>query len=265
MQRLLFSIERALQVTALDGSHSTCGLALRQGRLILLHLSTSARDEGEEQCESFQMCTAAGGRIRSIELLRVKGPCYRAVDGGRDLVFSYATKRSPSALHWRSSRGGSTLLDRGELKVFQSEEDALVQLGSADRHVHSECVHVVVEAADHRGEHSMHVGLQDISSCSGTEAKVRVLMGNYCGHYSRRTPLPGANVMDLDIAPFAELELLVASHRTGLAILTSGTLQFDGKPLDRPSAVTFDGTASLVRLATQTGASVLWFELPASA
>jgi hypothetical protein len=200
-------------------------------------------------------------RIVGLDAMRLHGPSYSVLDGGRSLLLTHVLRHSPGALLWRNGWGGTSRLEPGSIFINQGRQDSLVEISPATPDEHCDCVRIVLRS-DAVGDMAMRFEAHDFSFCNSPQACVRVMLGSYREHVARASPVMRLSMLDIDIAPFSEVEIPVANDELALAILTSGSLESSGLPVEPWHAVAFDGHEPSARLATQTGASVLWFGIP---
>jgi hypothetical protein len=260
-----FSLERALRISGpTEPCFSRAGLALRSGRLLWFdeHQAPLATGDGL----SLQWGTTSDGFKRSVavDVLRVQSRRYCVVDGGASLLLTHVLRHSLGGLLWRDNFGASALVEPGALFVHHGREEALVELSPAFHGEPCECVNLVLRT-DSVPATAIRLGAHEHAFCNSAEACLRVMLGRYGKHLASALPLPRASLLDIDLAPFAELELPLQADEWGLAVLTSGTLQRRGALLEPWCAIVFAGHEPIVRLATQTGASLLWLTLPGAA
>jgi hypothetical protein len=262
MQTNPFSLERALRITCpQEPGVNLQGVGLRVGRLLDFEDMRSEYELEPSQSLRWEANVWERSRVTSWEALSLNGPSYTVVDGGTCVMLTHVLRHSPGGLRWRNSFGESARLEPGALFVSQCAQDSLVELVPATRDCVCECVRLTLRA-DWPLDLSVLLDAHDFPFCNCAEACVRVMLGRYRDHVAQVSPLAGLNVLDIDLVPFAEIEISIAPENSGLAVLTSGSLQFDGSRVEPLRAIVFRGAEPLARLATQEGASLLWFDLP---
>jgi len=262
MGRIPFSIERAMQVTDPTArAVNANGVELRRALSLQFEERTAEFDRGSGQ----SLCLGAGldgsDRLVSLDAMRLHGPSYSVLDGGRNLLLTHVLRHSPAALKWRNGWGEVSRLEPGAIFINQGRQDSLVELSPATRDAYCDCIRIVLRT-DFDDELAVRFEAEDFLFCNSEAACVRVILGRYREHVAQASPLPQLSLFDIDIAPFSEIEIPVAVNHLALAVLTSGSLESAGAPLEPWHALAFDGHEPLARLATQTGAAVLWFAIP---
>jgi hypothetical protein len=262
MQTTPFSLERALKITCpQEPAVNSEGVTLRIGRLLDFEEIRCEYEIEPSQSLRWEADARERSRVTSWQALSLRAPSYTVVDGGTCVMLTHVLRHSPVGLRWRNSFGESARLEPGDIFVSQCAQDSLVELVPASRDGVCECIKVTLRA-DWPLDLSVLLDAHDFPFCNSSEACVRVMLGHYRDHIAQVSPLARLNVLDIDLVPFAELEIPVAPGHCGLAVLTSGSLQFGGSLIEPLQAIVFRGAEPLTRLATQTGASLLWFEVP---
>ncbi len=262
MHPVQFSIEPATQLTSPSARASNAqGVAFRRCTSPRLDERASVFDR--EWAQSLQLGSdiVRLGRVVSLDAMRLHGPSYAVLDGGRNLLLTHVLRHSPGALRWRNGWGGTSRLEPGAMFINQGRQDSLVEISPAMPDEHCDCVRIVLRS-DAIGDVALRFEAHDFSFCNSPQACVRVMLGSYREHVAQAAPLVHLSMLDIDIAPFSEIEMPVAKDQLALAILTSGSLESDGMLVEPWHAVAFDGHEPSARLATQTGASLLWFAVP---
>jgi hypothetical protein len=262
MQTIPFSLERALKITCPeDPAVNFEGVKLRTGRLLDFEEIRCEFEIEPSQSLRWEANAREPSRVTSWRALSLRGPSYTVVDGGTSVMLTHVLRHSPVGLRWRNSFGESARLEPGAIFVSQCAQDSLVELVPASRDGVCECINVTLRA-DWPLDLSVLLDAHDFPFCNCSDACVRVMLGRYRDHIAQVSPLARLNVLDIDLVPFAEIEIPIAPQHCGLAVLTSGSLQFGGSLIEPLQAIAFRGAEPLARLATQTGASLLWFEVP---
>lgn len=199
--------------------------------------------------------------VVSLDAMRLHGPSYSVLDGGRSLLLTHVLRHAPGALRWRNGWGGTSRQEPGGMFINQGRQDSLVEISPAMPDGHCDCVRIVLRS-DVRSDVALRFEAHDFPFCNSPQACVRVMLGSYREHVAQVAPLAHLSMLDIDIAPFSEIEMPVAKDQLALAILTSGSLESAGLPVEPWHAVAFDGHEPSARLATRTGASLLWFGVP---
>ena len=256
-----FSLERALRITApFEPQTGTSGAAFRDARLLGFDEVGSMEEGDARRSARWSATLAAASRICGLDVLRMRGPSYSVVDAGRTLL-TYVLRHSAGGINWRNSHGESTRLEPGALMVSQSRQDSLVEVSPAVHDETCDCVHLMLQD-DPSLELSVRLGPHEFTFCNSENACVRLMLGNYSDHAARELVSAQLRVLDIDLVPLTDVEIPVANDRLVLVLLTSGTLQIHGHVAEPLSCMAFFGSEPLVRLATLTGASALWFDVP---
>lgn len=262
MHRAQFSFEPPMQ--AVDTLDRTCDV-----RGVFFRSCTSPRFE-QRTFEFNQMALQSLGlgsgigrldRIVGLDTLRLQGPSYSVLDGGKSLLLTYVLRHSPGALRWRNGWGGTSYLEPGAMFINQGQQDSVIEISPAMRDEHCDCVRVVLRS-DSVGDLALRIEGHDFPFCNSPEACVRIMLGSYNQQVAQAALASNLSMLDIDIAPLSEIRIPVANDHLALAILTSGSLESDGVPVEPWHAVVFNGHEPLARLSTQSGASVLWFGIP---
>lgn len=261
MRSAPFSLERALRITAPFAPTSDAPrAALRDGRLLGFD-EIGLMEEGEARRSArWDAALTAASRVCGLDVVRIHGPSYSVVDAGSTLL-TYVLRHSPGGISWRNSQGESTRLEPGALLVNHSRQDSLVEVSPAVHNKTCECVHLLLRD-DPALKLSVRLGPHEFTFCNSESACVRLMLGNYEDHSARDPVAAELCVLDIDLVALTDVEIPVARDRLALVLLTSGTLQVHGRAMEPLSGIAFFGTEPLVRLATLTGASVLWFDVP---
>ena len=261
MRSAPFSLERALRIAApFEPTNDAPGAALRDGQILGFD-EIGSMDEGEARRSArWHAALTAASRVCGLDVVRLHGPSYSVVDAGKT-VLTYVLRHSAGGISWRNSQGESTRLEPGALLVNHSRQDSLVEVSPAVHDETCDCVHLLLQD-DPSLELSVRLGPHEFTFCNPENACVRLMLGNYRDHSARDVVAAQLCVLDIDLVPLSDVEIPVASDRLALVLLTSGTLQVHGRVVEPLSGIAFFGTEPLVRLATLTGASVLWFDVP---
>ena len=262
MDKLPFSIERAMRVTnPFAQAAPASGVGFR--RSVPLHFEEITVEFGRAPGQSLRMGSGfdGSGRLESLDAMRLHGPSYTVLDGGTSLQLTHVLRHSPAALKWRNGWGEVYRLEPGATFINQGRQDSLVAISPAAQETYCDCVRIVFRT-DFANELALRFEAADFPFCNSEEACVRVILGSYREHVGLASPVPQLYMFDIDIAPFCEIEVPVSSNHLALAVLTSGSLESADGPLEPWHAMAFDGREPLARLATQTGAAVLWFAIP---
>jgi hypothetical protein len=196
-------------------------------------------------------------RIVALDAMRLHGPSYSVLDGVTSLLLTHVLRHSPGALKWRNGSGELSHLEPGGVFLNQGRMDSLVEVSPSPPEDPCDCVRVVLRTRPGT-DLALRYEANDFLFCNSPQACVRVLLGSYRGHVARSSPMPDLTLLDIDIAPFSEIEIPVSGDQFVLAILTSGSLTTPASTGEPWHAMVFQGGGPSVRLATHTGASVLW-------
>ena len=261
MHTIPFSVERAARLPPGPSHSRLTGLRFRSGRLLDFEASCSEYAVEPSRSLRWDANAVEPRRVGSCQALSLNAPSYTVADGGTCVMLTHVLRHSPVGLRWRSSLGESARLEPGAIFVSQGLQDALVELVPDSRDDVCECITVMLRA-DWPRDLSILQDPLDFPFCNCSAACVRVMLGEYQGHVGQLPPLARLTALDIDLVPFAEIELPMTAGCFGLAILTSGSLQLGSGLVEPLPAIVFRGHEPSARLATQEGASLLWLELP---
>ena len=171
-------------------------------------------------------------------------------------LLSYVLRHSPSGLEARTSCGRACRLEPGSLLVCNGP-GLVVQRGV--RHHSATCVAVDLLLP---GVRSLGV-FAHMDDCyavyiNSRQACIRLLMGQWHGHRAMLTPIDDFWMLDVDLAPGAEIHIPTAGG-SAVVVPTSGSLHVDGREVEGAAPLVGAGDAGGVRLASATGASLLLF------
>lgn len=260
-----FNFERALRITApLEPSISAEGLRLRRPQLLPFEERHAELDAEPRQAMHWGAMHAAADRLCAVDGLLLRRAAYSVLDGGTGLLLTYVLRHSAGGLRWRNSHGECARLQPGSAFISQARDDSLVELSPISRGGPCECLRVMLRSDDPLAL-ALHVGPDELPFCNSIDACVRVMLGHYREHRASVVSAPQLTMLDVDLVPLAELEMPVAAHCWALAIVTSGSIQHQGRVAESPCAVAYLGQEPLARIATQTGASFLWLQMPYAA
>jgi hypothetical protein len=198
-----------------------------------------------------------------VKVIRLGGGCYSVMDQGEHLLLTHVMRHSSSGVRWRDGAGKACLIEAGDTLVSQGLPNALVQLAPADRDGECECVCILLEA-DSAGPANALIRSLDGPFHNSAEACVRVLLGSHLGLVSACPISARLRLLDIDITPFSDIRVSPSPECWTLALLTSGTLRVHDMLFEQSCPVAFHGSEPVASLATETGASVLWLEVPYS-
>lgn len=257
-----FNFERALRITApLEPHINADGLSLRRPQLLPFEERHAELDTEPRQAMSWGPMQHATSRLCAVDSLLLRRAAYSVLDGGTGLLLTYVLRHSAGGLRWRNSHGESTRLQPGAAFISQARDDSLVELSPSSRDEPCECLRVMLRS-DHPLALALQLGPDAVPFCNSADACVRVMLGSHHDHRAGILPAPQLTMLDVDLVPLAELEMPVAVHCWALAIVTSGSIQHQGRVAESLCAVAYLGQEPLARIATQTGASFLWLQIP---
>lgn len=200
-------------------------------------------------------------QIVSMDVMQLRVPSYSVMDGGHSMLLTHVLRHSSSALRWRNAWNEMATVEPGSVLINQGRRDSLIEISPLSPDDQCDCVRVVWRSGA-AAELSLRFEAHDFPFCNSPQACVRVILGSFGYRVAHASPVPNLSMLDIDIAPFSELDIPVPSGQSALVILTSGSIESDGIRVEPWHTVAFDGSGNLARLRTSTGASILWFGVP---
>jgi hypothetical protein len=215
--------------------------------------STSATQPGHE-FQHLQWAEARTLQAVSTSVTTLRGGRHDfEVPAGQAFV-SYVLRHSASGMEARSACGRACRLEPGGLLVCNGP-GLVVQRSARQRGQACEAIDLLLPGVRSLGVFA-HMDDCYASYINSRHACIRLLMGEWHGHRAMLTPLDDFWMMDIDLAPGAELRIPTAGWGA-VVVPTSGSLRVDGRQVDGAAPIVGAGDAGGVWLESDTGASLV--------
>jgi hypothetical protein len=177
------------------------------------------------------------------------------VPPGRTLV-SYVLRHSSGSVKVNSSAGQSCRIGLGGILLCGGPELQLLR-GVVQHEGGCETIDLLVPSVHSPG---VFAHLDDCypTFVNSRHTCIRLLLGCWGQHRAMLVPFDGFWMLDIDIAPGAKVHLPVPGPGV-VALLTTGTLDIDGRTVEDVTPLLLAREGGMVRLASASGASLLLF------